>query len=484
MSNTEDVRRLAEQLAAESTPEQQQALLRILADRAKASIDAALVTPEPALGDAPADVRGFKVRLDLVDTKPPVWRRLELPGDLTLDQLHLAIQAAMGWFDSHLHRFRTGSDRRSPYFVTPFDIDDGEDGVLEDRVRLDQVLSAKGDRLWYEYDFGDGWDHVLAVEEVTDEPPVEVRCVAGRLACPPEDCGGTWGYAELAAWVRSGYDPSALPPTFEDAGHAHDWLPADWDPDQFDVDEANAALATTFAPPVPVAEELAALRERLIRGGDRRLTQLLARDVTTDEVEATDAARLTAPYMALLDVIDDGARLTNAGYLPPRMVEEVAQRTGITDWWIGKANREDLTPPIAILRDSARALGLVSVRKGTLAPTAVARRCRAQPGALLRHIASRLPIGKAEFDRQAGWLALAVVGGGVPAEQWRDEIRDLLLELGWRVSGSLRPDYVPAGSPTLDVLETLFGNTRRSLLTGVDPAVAAVARSVVASRNG
>ena len=98
--------------------------------------------------------------------------------------------------------------------------------MLEDDVRLDQLLAAEGDELWYEYDFGDGWDHVLEVEEVLDEPPSTVRCIGGRMACPPEDCGGIGGYEELAAWVRSGYDDAQLPDGFDDAAHAHDWLPA------------------------------------------------------------------------------------------------------------------------------------------------------------------------------------------------------------------------------------------------------------------
>ncbi|MFF0283685.1 plasmid pRiA4b ORF-3 family protein [Rhodococcus aetherivorans] len=100
-----------------------------------------------------------------------MWRRLELPGDLALDRVHVVIQAAMGWFDSHLHRFRTGNDPRSPHFVTVFDVDEGEDGVLESTGRLDQLLAGTGDRLWYEYAFGDGWDYVLAVEAVLAEPP-------------------------------------------------------------------------------------------------------------------------------------------------------------------------------------------------------------------------------------------------------------------------------------------------------------------------
>jgi hypothetical protein len=478
---SDDVRKFAEQLMAELTPQQQQAFLGAIgADRSMALIENALRIPEPTVGEAPTRIRGFRVRLDLLGAKPPVWRRLELPGDLTLDRLHVVIQAAMGWLDGHLHRFRTGSDPRSPYFVTPFDVEEGEDGVLEDGIRLDQVLTRKGERLWYQYDFGDNWDHVLAVEAVLDEPPAAVRCTGGRMACPPEDCGGIWGYTELAAWVRGGCDPSSVPPPFEDAGHARDWLPLHWHPDRFDVEEANTAL-TAVAGPVPVAGELAALREQLERGGNRALTQVLARSAASAAapVSEVDAARLIEPYLVLLDLIGEGVRLTSAGYLPPALVEQLAERTGVAGWWIGKANREDLTWPVAQVRDSARALGLVSVRKGRLAPTALARRCRDQPSALWRHILSRLPVGRTEFDRQAGWLALAVVGSGSPAEEWTSEIRNLLLGLGWRVEGSPVLPAVAVVSPTLDVLELLAGKTHRGRLTGTDPAVAATARAVI-----
>ncbi|MDJ0419990.1 plasmid pRiA4b ORF-3 family protein [Rhodococcus opacus] len=481
MPTSDDVRRLAEQLMAELTPQQQQTFLGAIgADRSMTLLENVLRVPKPVVGDAPTRIRGFRVRLDLVGAKPPVWRRLELHGDLALDRLHRVIQAAMGWLDGHLHRFRTGSDPRSPYFVTPFDVEEGEDGVLEDGVRLDQVLTGTGDRLWYQYDFGDDWDHVLAVEAVLDEPPAEVRCTGGRMACPPEDCGGIWGYAELAAWVRGGCAPSSVPAPFEDAGHARDWLPLYWHPDRFDVEEANTALAAAVAAPVPVAGELAALREQLEQAGNRALTQVLARTAPPAAVEVSeaDAARLIEPYVVLLDVIGDGVRLTSAGYLPPALVERLAERTCVTGWWIGKANREDLTWPVAQLRDSARALGLVSVRKGRLAPTALARRCRDQPSALWRHIISRLPVGRTDFDRQAGWLALAVVGSGSPAEEWTSEIRNLLLGLGWRVEGSPVLPVAAVVSPTLDVLELLSGKTR-GRLTGLDPTVAATARAVI-----
>lgn len=151
----------------------------------------------------------------------------------------------MGWTDSHLHRFRTGRDHRSPYFVTTFDLDEGEDAVPEDDVRLDQLVSSKGDAIWYEYDFGDGWDHVLKVEHVLDERPVTVRCLRGRMACPPEDCGGIGGYDEMAAWVRSGYDEALLPDVVDNATDARNWMPLDWHPDHFDLGEVNASLSTS-----------------------------------------------------------------------------------------------------------------------------------------------------------------------------------------------------------------------------------------------
>ncbi|HTW18094.1 MAG TPA: plasmid pRiA4b ORF-3 family protein [Nocardioides sp.] len=436
----------------------------------------------PTLLPTPPEVRGFRVRLDLRGAKPPVWRRLELPGDLTLPQLHDVIQTAMGWYDSHLHRFRTGTDHRSPSFITQFDLDEGEEGMLEDDVRLDQLLAEKGDELCYEYDFGDGWDHRLVVEEVLAEPPSAVRCIGGRKACPPEDCGGIGGYEQLAAWVRSGYDDALLPEGFDNAAHALDWLPVDWHPDHFEVDEANAALAVAVlvAEPVAIAGELADLAEQLDRRGIRRLREALSRPLSHEPTDVTDAeaARITGTYRIFLDTVGEGVTLTGAGYLPPVIVEQFAERSGITTWWIGKANREDLTPAVADVHRAARALGLVSVRKGRLSPTAAARRCRQDPQALRRHIIGRLPLGTKDADRQSGWMALAVVGSGTPARAWDTEISELLFDLGWR-SGHDRVSWPPPDSATLDVLEHLAGAVRtgRRGLEGVDLAVAATARA-------
>lgn len=353
--------------------------------------------------------------------------------------------------------------------------------TLDVQFRLDQILAEKGDELWYEYDFGDGWDHKIVVEEVLGFPPVVVRCTASRKACPPEDCGGLGGYEEIVAWVGSGYDDDLLPQGFEDAEHGRDWLPLEWHPDHFDVEEADAALAIAVAEPVAVTSELADLAEQLEHRGIRLLREVLGRPIShgpTDVAEA-EAARLTETYRIFLDIIGGGVALTAAGYLPPAVVEEIAERTGISEWWIGEANREDLTYPVADIRTTARALGLVSVRKSRLSPTAAALRCQ-DPQALWRHIVDRLPLGTKDAERQAGWMALAVTGSGVPADEWRSEISDLLYALGWRSSHD-RFAPPPAHSATLDVLEQLAGiaHIRRRAMTAVDIAVAATARAAI-----
>lgn len=203
--------------------------------------------PAPEVREAPEAARGFRARVDLMYAKPPIWRRLDLPGDLMLDELHVVLQVAMGWEDGHLHKFGVGADRRTrAYFVTGFDVSQGDEGIVEGDVRLDQVVSAKGDRLFYDYDFGDGWEHVVLVEEVLDDPPPALVCLTGKMACPPEDCGGLGGYEELADWVRGGYDRRATPMGLG-AEEMRAWLPQDWHPDQFSVDKINDALAALTA---------------------------------------------------------------------------------------------------------------------------------------------------------------------------------------------------------------------------------------------
>lgn len=184
----------------------------------------------------------YRVRLDLLDTKPPIWRRLDLVSNLALDELHVIIQVAMGWTDSHLHTFAVGGRPFSPSafrFLNPYEAAEGERGTPEHSVALDETVHAPGDRLWYTYDFGDGWDHALKLEQVRPRRPSDPAfvCVGGRRACPPEDCGGVYGYEELLAYRE---DPEGAPEQLTE--RAEYFLPEEFDPAAFDVDEVNEAF--------------------------------------------------------------------------------------------------------------------------------------------------------------------------------------------------------------------------------------------------
>lgn len=437
--------------------------------------------PLPKLLPAPSVARGFVLHVELLGSDPRVWRRIEVPGDLLLPDLHLVLQAAMGWLDVHLHKFRTGMDHNAGEFVTEFDLDEGFEGLLEDDVRLDQVVAVEGDQLWYDYDFGDGWEHELRVERVLDEAPKDPTCVAGEFACPPEDCGGLGGHHELALWVRSDFDEALRPEVFDSADQARDWLPPGWHPDVFSLAEANEIISALLAEPIPVVAELAELLRVSEEHGFGLLRPALTHPVLhgATEVSEKDAVRMTEGIRVLLDVIGDGKELTKAGYLKPVEVREIAERTGLTKWWIGEANREDQTRGVLRLRTTVRALGLLAVRKGKIAPTQAARKVADDPQALLGHILSRLPLGKSESDRQAGWMALVVAGQENRAGEWDERVSSLMYDLGWRDGRDPRALPFPA-SPTLDVLEILSGVPGKGWRAiGKDPAVSAAARSVM-----
>jgi Plasmid pRiA4b ORF-3-like protein len=134
----------------------------------------------------------IKVKL-LGVTKPPVWRRVQLRADTRLDQLHEILQAALGWENYHLHAFSFGEEEFGPR-----DPELGLDFSDERRVTLGE-LTDLGARFRYTYDFGDNWEHEILVEDLLDPDPETHYpiLVAAKGAGPPEDCGGTWGYADL-----------------------------------------------------------------------------------------------------------------------------------------------------------------------------------------------------------------------------------------------------------------------------------------------
>lgn len=188
----------------------------------------------PASGPGPI----YQLKVVLRGTTPPIWRRLEVPASLTLADLHAVLQTAFGWSHSHLHEFDTALGRFADHREDA-DFDD-HDLRPEDAVTLEQVAPKVGDKLQYIYDFGDDWQHDIAVEKVLERGPgIDYpRCTGGRRAAPPEDCGGVWGYQDLIDVLAN--------PDDEEHEDRLEWLGladrSDFDPDAFDAAEVNHAL--------------------------------------------------------------------------------------------------------------------------------------------------------------------------------------------------------------------------------------------------
>jgi hypothetical protein len=172
----------------------------------------------------------YQIKITLRGTKPPVWRRIQAPGDITLAKLHQILQVVMGWWNEHLHAFRVhGVDYGEP--------DPMLDMRSDKRVRLDQLLLEETSKFRYEYDFGDSWEHELLVEKILG-PEAGVtypRCLKGKRACPPEDVGGVWRYAWFLEAIA---DP-------EHPAHDEllDWVGGEFDPELFDLEAINTALS-------------------------------------------------------------------------------------------------------------------------------------------------------------------------------------------------------------------------------------------------
>lgn len=414
----------------------------------------------PELLEPPAEPVAFVVRLDLDGAKPPVWRRLRLAGELTLDRVHEVIQLAMGWTDTHLHRFVMGPkarDWRTEPFLSAYDVAQGDVGVAEADVRLDEVLREPGDRLFYEYDFGDAWNHTLKVERVEPWRPGgrTASCLDGRRACPPENVGGVHGYATILQALAGKVDP-------EDA----DWLAEvlstlpGFDPVAFDAAETDRLLEQAATP-----LDLRSLNRdllALIAGvGASPLTttgRLAARALAAAEpLDAAAADAATSRYRGLLDAVGDGITLTPAGYLPPKLVEALYHGLGLDDEWWGKGNREDQTYPVHALRASATALGLLRKNRGRLLPTKAGHALAGDPAALLRHIADRVPLGR-DAERPAGLALLLLAAAGEDPYAARDQAAQVLGEAGWAFTGPNPGStaYMLA-APTRQVLDALTG---------------------------
>ena len=174
--------------------------------------------------------RFYLLKVQLLGMKPDIWRRFVVPADITLDHLHIVIRIVMGWNNSHLYEFIIEKKR---YSENP---ESKKDGQICSRYRLGDLINQKGLTFRYIYDFGDGWEHTIRLEEIQpfDLDIIYPQCIGGKRACPPDDCGGPPGYATMLAALKDSNHPE----------HELylDWVGEEFDPEWFDMDEANDAL--------------------------------------------------------------------------------------------------------------------------------------------------------------------------------------------------------------------------------------------------
>ena len=175
----------------------------------------------------------YQLKATLQGSHPVIWRRIQVLGDIPLSRLHAVLQIVMGWTNSHLHGFRANGR----VYGEPDPEFSGTMEMLDERqVRLDQVAPSVKSHFSYEYDFGDSWEHAIVVEKIRPPAP-DVRypyCLAGKRACPPDDVGGVWGYADFLKAIRNSRHPE----------HAEmlEWVGGAFDPTAFDLRGVNGML--------------------------------------------------------------------------------------------------------------------------------------------------------------------------------------------------------------------------------------------------
>ena len=173
----------------------------------------------------------YQLKVTLKGIRPPIWRRVQVPGTITLAVLHDVLQTVFGWSDTHLHQFEIEGRQ----FGVPDDFD--EEILDEGRVMVSETVGPSVKRFLYTYDFGDNWEHEILVEKVIagSSGGEQLLCLTGRRQRPPEDCGGPWGYQKFLEAISD--------PKHEEHQAMLEWVGGSFNPEAFDLAIVNRALA-------------------------------------------------------------------------------------------------------------------------------------------------------------------------------------------------------------------------------------------------
>lgn len=174
----------------------------------------------------------YQIKITLKNSKPPIWRRIQVPENYTFWDLHCAITDSMGWLDYHLHEFAVRDPETGEDVLIGIPGDD-EEMTLGWNLKIKTHFTAEGTEIPYTYDIGDNWEHAVVLENVL---PRETgmkypRCIDGKRACPPEDCGGIWGYYEMLAIVSDRKHKEYV--------ETVTWLGKTFDPEKFNITDVK-----------------------------------------------------------------------------------------------------------------------------------------------------------------------------------------------------------------------------------------------------
>jgi hypothetical protein len=178
----------------------------------------------------------YQIQIALRKYKPKIWRRILVDPGLKLTDLHLIIQTVMGWSNTHLHQFRKHRIHFVPSDEDISDLFPDDINYTKKKTKISDILLFEKDKAIYDYDFGDGWEHDLVLEKIIpfEKGMIHPVCVKGKYQCPPEDCGGVWGYEDMLEVLRNPKHPEYKEIT--------EWIGEDFDPDYFNLEEINALL--------------------------------------------------------------------------------------------------------------------------------------------------------------------------------------------------------------------------------------------------
>jgi hypothetical protein len=179
----------------------------------------------------------YQIQIALRGIRPKIWLRILIPPDLRLSDFHEIIQITMGWTNSHMHQFI----KNGTYFTESIagdDIWDELGSVDYKKMKISDLLTMEKEKVVYEYDFGDGWEHNIILEKILPvDPKIKYPvCLKGKMKCPPEDCGGVWGYSDMLEVLKQ--------PDHIEYEEFIEWLGDGFDPEDFDINEVNRRLLT------------------------------------------------------------------------------------------------------------------------------------------------------------------------------------------------------------------------------------------------